>query len=277
MANEDFITSHHNPKIKLAAKLREARQRKKMGLTLIDGRREIAYAIRAGVKLEQLFLRAHGPCGDDAASRSFDRSQFARPELLVEEVPTAQVIDSVLDKIAFGDRRTEAVAIARIPSRQLASLSLPSNGLVLVAHRIEKPGNLGAIARSADATGVDAVLMSQLLCDPYNPNAIRASQGTIFSFPLATGSTQEIRELLVAKGYRILTACVDASTDYWDANLTGPVAIVVGNEASGLGSDWTSDDVEEVRLPMRGVADSLNVSVAAAALLFEAARQRHRS
>jgi TrmH family RNA methyltransferase len=168
------------------------------------------------------------------------------------------------------------VAVVRSPSATLETLvaSLPPDPLVVVVEAVEKPGNLGAILRTADGAGADAVIAADARTDLFNPNAIRASLGTIFALPVAAGPSSEVLEQLAARGVRLVAARVDTEGTYMDADFRGPLALVLGSEAEGLGSAWDDPRVEPVRIPMRGAADSLNVSVAAAVLLYEAVRQR---
>ena len=182
--------------------------------------------------------------------------------------------EPVFAKLAFGERSEGLVAIVRIPSTALAGLTLQSAALVLVVEGVEKPGNLGAVMRSADGAGVDAVIAASPRTDLFNPNAIRASAGTMFTVPLGAAPSAEVLAWLRQHDLRIVTGRVDAPRLYTDLDLTGPLAIVVGAEADGLTETWTGDDIEAVRLPMLGAADSLNVSVSAAILLYEARRQR---
>jgi TrmH family RNA methyltransferase len=182
--------------------------------------------------------------------------------------------ESVFRKLAFGDRIEGIVAVIRQPRQSLASLRLPASPLVVVLEGVEKPGNLGAVLRTADGAGTDAVIVADARTDLFNPNVIRASTGTAFSVPVAVGTSAEVHQHLVGAGVRLVAARPDAPTTYTDADLTGPLALILGTEATGLTGAWSGPDVTAVRLPMRGVADSLNVSIAAAILLYEAARQR---
>jgi TrmH family RNA methyltransferase len=184
------------------------------------------------------------------------------------------VASAVLDRLAFGDRNEGLVATVRIPDLSLDALRLPPNPLVVVLEGVEKPGNLGAVLRSADAAGADAVIAADPRTDPFNPNAVRASLGTLFIVPVAAGPSEAVRARLAADRIAILSARVDADTLYTDADMRGPTAIVLGSEADGLTGAWQGPGITALRLPMLGVADSLNVSVAAAVLLYEARRQR---
>jgi len=198
-------------------------------------------------------------------------------------VPQVAVAGSAWSRLAYGERGSEIVAIVDAPPTDLARLeailAARADPLLIVVEDAEKPGNLGAIARSADGAGATALLVAVHEgppADPWNPNAVRASLGTVFSLPIAIGPSRALRPWLREHAIRVVAARVQAATDYREADLCGPLAIVVGSEAAGLGEEWLADEVEGVRLPMLGRADSLNVSAAAAILLYEARRQRDR-
>ncbi len=263
--DERPISSLHNPRVRAAAALRDRRARDEAGLTLIDGIRELARALSGGAQIDELFVSEArlGPDSLDAVGRA--RTRGAR---------IVAVSDVVLDRLAFGDRSEGVVATVRIPDLALDALRLPPDPLVVVVEGVEKPGNLGAVLRTADAVGVDAVIAADPRTDLFNPNAIRASLGTIFAVPLAAGSSEAVRDRLRRDGLRLVAARVDATALYTDADLRGPLAVVLGSEAEGLTDAWRGDEVTTVRLPMLGIADSLNVSIAAAVLLYEARRQR---
>jgi TrmH family RNA methyltransferase len=260
------ITSAANPRIRAAARLRDRGARDEAGLTIVDGGREVRRALEASVAVEEAFV-----C--EALVRTDDARAAVRA-LETAGARTWTTSKAAFAKVAFGERAEGVVAIVRIPSTELAGLRLPENPLVVVLESVEKPGNLGAVLRSADGAGTDALILADPRTDPFNPNAIRASAGTAFTFPIATASSTEVRDWLRGHGLRIVAARVDAETDPWDADLLGPLAIVLGSESDGLDAAWSADDATAVRLPMHGVADSLNVSVAAAVLLYEARRQR---
>ena len=166
------------------------------------------------------------------------------------------------------------VAVVRTPRVGLEDLDPPEHPLLVVLEGVEKPGNLGAILRTADGAGVDAVIAADPLTDAFNPSAIRASLGTIFSLPVVTATSAETLGWLGRRGIRPVAAIVEAAIPYTDADLRGPIAIVLGSEAGGLSEAWRQADVTAVSIPMAGIGDSLNVSVAGAVLLFEAVRQR---
>ena len=259
------LSSTRNPRVRAAAALRDRRARDQAGLTLIDGVRELTRAITGGARLVEVFVDPERMDGPGAAAVEAARAAGAG---LVE------VTGTVIDSLAYGDRGEGIVAVARIPETSLDGVSLPAGALVVVVEGVEKPGNLGAVLRSADGAGADLVVAADPRTDLFNPNAIRASQGTVFSLPVAAAPSATVRTWLREAGVRVLTARIDAPTAYTDADLCGAVAIVLGSEATGLTGAWSGDDVTAVRLPMLGVADSLNVSIAAAVLLYEARRQR---
>lgn len=255
------ITSAANPRIRAVTRLRERRARDRAGLTLLDGPREILLALRAGVALREAFV-----------SPRADAQVLA--ELGAAGVPLLAVSEAVGARIGYGERDSGLVVVASTPSTSLSDLRPPAAPLIVVAEGVEKPGNLGAILRSADATGADALIVADAQTDPFNPNTIRASLGSIFSVPIAAAPSDAVLTWLRARSIRPVAARVDAALTYTDADLTGGVALVVGAEDTGLSDTWRGPDVLPVRLPMRGTVDSLNVSVATAVLLFEARRQR---
>lgn len=265
-ADGSQISSTANPRIRTAVGLRDRREREASGLTLLDGAREIGRAIAAGVIVVDLF-----------ACLDLVRSDDAEAALAAAEAagsPTTQVSRAVLAKLAFGDRSDGLVAVIRTPKTVLDELKLPPEPLIVVVEALEKPGNLGAIIRSADGAGADALIAADPRTDVFNPNAIRASLGTIFAVPIAVAPSAAAIDWLRSAGIRIVVARVNGSVAYVEANLRGPLAIVLGSEAHGLAGAWSGPDIQAVSLPMRGMADSLNVSAAAAILLYEARRQR---
>ena len=183
------------------------------------------------------------------------------------------VAPAVLERLAFGDRLDGVVAVARVPDVGLGHLSVSDPALVVVIEGLEKPGNLGAILRTADAVGA-SVIAADPRTDLFNPNAIRASLGTIFTVPIASASTSDTLAWLRERQIPIVAARVDATQPYWSADLRSSVAIALGSETHGLSDAWSGEGVSAVRLPMSGIADSLNVATTAAVLLYEATRQR---
>lgn len=259
------IASTRNPGIRAAAALRDRRARDEAGMTLVDGVRELARALEGGARVVECFVDEARLSAAGVAA--VDRARAAGAIVVA-------VSGQVLDHLAYGDRSEGVVAKVAIPDLSLDGLALRPDSLVVVLEGVEKPGNLGAVLRSADGSGADAVIVADPRTDLFNPNAVRASLGTIFAIPLAAGSSPEVRDRLLALGVRLVAARVDAAAAYTQAELTGGVAIVLGSEAEGLGAAWDHPAVTAVRLPMLGVADSLNVSTTAAVLLYEARRQR---
>jgi RNA methyltransferase, TrmH family len=262
------LTSPSNPRIKSVARLRDRRERESTGLTLVDGAREVRRALQSGVDVVEAFICEPLLAGEDAR---------AALDLLRErDIPITATTEPAFTKIAFGDRAEGLLVVVRAPNRGLVDLALPDAPLLVVVEGVEKPGNLGAILRSADGAGADALVAASPRTDLANPNVIRASAGTFFSVPTVAAPTPSVIDWLVERGIRVIAARVDAEQPYTDADLTGSIAIVLGSEARGLTDAWRAADAQTVRLPMHGVADSLNVSVAAAVLLYEARRQRNR-
>ncbi len=259
------LSSTRNPRVRAAAALRDRRARNEAGLTLIDGARELARAVAGGAAVVEVYVDRGRLAPEGTAA--IEAAAAAGAEIL-------DVSDVVVDRLAYGDRGDGIVAVARIPDTSLGGLHLPADPLVVVVEGVEKPGNLGAVFRSADGAGADAVIAADPRTDLFNPNAVRASQGTLFAVPLAAAPTAEVRAWLREAGIRVLAARVGAPISYAEADLRGAVAIVLGSEVSGLTDAWSGDDVVDIGLPMLGVADSLNVSIAAAVLLYEARRQR---
>lgn len=260
------LTSAANPRIKAAVALRDRRERDRRGLTLVDGARELRRALDAGVEVTEVFACEPLLAGADARA-ILDR-------LARDDVPVISVGEGAFARLAFGERAEGLVAVIRTAGHRLDDLRLPDEPLLVVIEGVEKPGNVGAVLRSADGAGADAVIAASPRTDLWNPNVIRASAGTVFAVPLAAAPTATVMGWLRERGIRMLAARVDAPTPYTEADLRGPVALVLGSEEAGLDPAWVGEGIESLRLPMLGVADSLNVSVTAAVLLYEARRQR---
>jgi TrmH family RNA methyltransferase len=261
------ITSPANPRIKAAARLRDAGERRSRGLTLIDGLREIDRAATAGIRFREIFL-------DETITPPSD----LLPRLEAAGGEPLSLAAAAFAKVAFGSRNEGLVAVAEVPSFALAQWKPRATGPLLVLEGVEKPGNLGAILRTADAAGVAGVLVVDGGTDPANPATIRASLGTIFSVPLAVATVSDAIDWLAASGRPVVLA-VPATGRAWHAAPLARAAIVLGSEAHGISGAWQSAAdhgrlvVEAVTLPMLGVADSLNVSATAAVLAYEAVRQ----
>lgn len=258
------ITSRHNPRLKQAAKLRDSRERRRTGRLLVDGARETLRALAAGVEPVEAFVDESQPG---------ERTAEALAELDRRGVEVISVASDVFAKLAYGARADGVVLVATAPVRGLVDLKLPANPLVAVLEGVEKPGNLGAILRTADGAGVDAVVVADPRIDLFNPNAIRASVGAVFREEIAVATSEEARAWLAEQRLPIYATRPEAEESYATADFTGGCAIVLGSEADGLAPEWDAL-AKGVSLPMHGVADSLNVSAAAAVLLYEARRQR---
>lgn len=268
----ETVTSAANAKIKNLLLLQEkSRARKEQGLFVVEGRRELEHCLEGGFVPRTLFV-----CGEILGSEIETVALMAEKACAVSGSPLTlvQLPYALYRKIALRES-TEGV-VAEIESREkgLDALSLPSDPLVVVLESVEKPGNLGAVLRSADAAGADAVIVCDPLTDLYNPNLIRASLGAVFTVPVAVASSAELIPWLKERGIRILTAQLQDSSLYYDTPMTGPTALVMGTESTGLTEAWRKAADAHIRIPMLGMLDSLNVSVSAAILIFEALRQR---
>lgn len=260
------ITSTANPRVKQALRLRDPQDRREQGRCIIDGRRELLAAIAAGVKIQQVFFCTAWPAAS-TLQPTLQALGWQGAELL-------EVSPAVMERLAYGQRMEGVVAVAEARPRQLDQLQLARPALVAVLEGVEKPGNVGAIIRSADAAGVSAVLLADAASDVYNPNCIRASLGTVFSLPVCAASGDQVQSWLAEREFRVFAARVDADLLYTQVSLRGDVALVLGSEARGLSPHWMRPEVTGIRLPMCGRADSLNVAAAAAVLFYEALRQR---
>jgi TrmH family RNA methyltransferase len=239
------ITSPDNPRVKEVLRLRKSRERRASGLFVAEGPREVERARAAGLTVHATY--------------------FA-PELLAWD-EGEEVSARVLAKMSYRAEPEGVLAVVGIPQREMPTDAT----LVLIAVGIEKPGNLGAMARTADAAGADALLVGDANADPWNPNAIRASTGAVFTLPIAEVTIDDVRALSLQK----IAAVVDASRRYTDADLAKPTAFIVGSEDEGLSDDWRAAADEHVSIPMRAhTSDSLNAATSAGVLLFEAVRQR---
>jgi len=253
------ITSTQNPRIKHLLLLQQkSAQRKADGLFVVEGRREVEHCLEAGFKIRTAFV-----C-----------EEIGSPPSLPEEVEIISVSSNVYERIAYRGGTEGIVAVVEARRMELRDLKLSASPLIVVLESVEKPGNLGAVLRSADAAGADAVIVCDPLTDLYNPNLIRSAVGAAFTVPCVTCSTEECIAFFKEKGIQILTAQLQDSKLYYDTPMTGPTAIVMGTEATGLTDQWRQAADAHIRIPMLGRLDSLNVSISAAILLFEAVRQR---
>lgn len=260
------ITSAQNPKIKRLLQLQQkSSERRKEGLFVLEGVREFLHCVSVGYEPDTLF---YCPAVLD------NHPDAAQVYEITNTVRSFAVTEDVYGKIAYRGSTEGLVAEMHTKSLSLSDLSLPENPLVVVLESVEKPGNLGAILRSADAAKVDAVIICDPLTDLYNPNLIRSSIGGIFTVPCVACSSAECIAFLKERNIRILTAQLQDSHLYYDTDMRCGTAIVMGTEATGLTNEWRDAADAHIRIPMLGRLDSLNVSVSAAILMFEAVRQR---
>lgn len=256
--NETVISSLQNPQVKRLVLLQQKKsERRKQGVFVVEGLRELQHCQEAGYQIESVFL-----C----------------PELAKDTRPSAPhlftVTPKVYEKIAYRGSTEGVVAVVFDKPLTLNELKLSSSPLLVILERVEKPGNLGAVLRSADAAQADAVIVCDPLTDLHNPNLIRSSIGAIFTVPTVACSSEECIQFLKDRNIQILTAQLQDSHLYYDVDMQQPTAIVMGTEATGLTQQWREAASAHIRIPMLGRLDSLNVSVSAAILLFEAVRQR---
>jgi TrmH family RNA methyltransferase len=262
------ITSPHNPRTQLALKLRERKHREREGLMLVEGRAELSLALASGARPQTLFI-----CPPLIHAKS-DQSRLQ--ELQSQNVELVEVSQPVFEKIAYRENPDGWLAVIPIRRQSFANWQLSAAPLLIVAETVEKPGNLGAILRSADAAGVDGVIVCDPRTDVYNPNVVRASKGTLFSVPVAEAENQAALDWLRGRGIAIVAATPQAEAIYTDADLRGPIAIAVGAEKDGLSQLWLDHATLAVRIPMSGRVNSLNVAAATTLLLYEAVRQRQK-
>ncbi len=256
------ITSIQNPYIKSLVQLQEkAKVRKQTGTFLMEGKREISIAIKGGYEMETLLFLP------EICSETEARQLSSSADLI-------EINKEVYQKLAYRDTTEGVLAVAKTKSMQLSDLKLSQNPLILIAEAPEKPGNIGALLRTADAANLDAVLIANPKSDLYNPNIVRSSVGCLFTNQIATGTTSEIIAFLKERKINFYCATLQNSTAYHTQDFTTPTALVVGTEATGLTEEWRAAATQNIIIPMQGEIDSMNVSVAAAILIFEAKRQR---
>jgi len=262
-----MIYSTKNERVKRLVRLRRRPHRDALRLMLVEGLRPLQRARECGYALGELY---HCPAlYEDAASAALVED-WAR-----SGIPVLECTEEVFGKIAYGDRPSGVLGVGPFLARTLEHLPLSGNPLLLLAEGIEKPGNLGTMLRTADAVGVEGVLLCDACTDLHNPNVVRASQGALFTVPVVEASSAEAAQALRRAGIRLVAASPDADAVYTETDLRGPAAILVGTEDVGLSAFWMGESDVRVRIPMRGHCDSLNVSTSAALLLYEALRQRH--
>ena len=266
------ITSVQNPLIKSLIVLQEkAKARRQSGTFLIEGLREIELAQKGNYELETiLFLPELLSEKDISKFSNFHSNNNAQ----TKQIELIEITKDVYQKLAYRDTTEGIIAVAKTKSLQLSDLKLPENPLILVLEAIEKPGNIGAMLRTCDAAKIDAVIIANPKTDLYNPNTVRSSVGCLFTNQIASGSSEEVIAFLKEKNVAIYCATLQNSTSYHTQNYTTSSALIVGTEATGLSQIWRDEATKNIIIPMQGEIDSMNVSVAAAILIFEAKRQR---
>ncbi len=257
-----IITSSQNPKIKNVLALEKARERKIQNLFVIEGRKELGLAIDAGYNITSIFF-----CPEIVDLKE-DQTILKNDQLLIP------VRESVFSKIAYRESTGGIIALAEQKHHPLHAVRLSSKPLLLVLEAVEKPGNLGAVLRTADAAGIDAVIICDPRVDFYNPNVIRSSVGCVFSNQIASAPSEETMVWLRSKDIAIFCTSLKASKPYHEVDYTQPCAVIMGTESFGLSPRWINNSTENIIIPMQGKIDSINVSTAAAVVIFEASRQR---
>ena len=266
----ESVTSAQNPKIKELLALQEkSKLRREKGLFVVEGRRELEHCLNAGYRARTLFV-----CGEIIAAEELERI-VGLAEKNTDRLNIIQLPYHLYEKVAYRGGTEGVIAIVEVRSRGLEDLKLSGEPLVVVLEGVEKPGNLGAILRSVDAAGADAMIICDPLTDLYNPNLIRSSIGAVFTRQVATASSEEAIFWLKERGIKILTAQLQDSEWYYNTPMTEGTALVMGTEATGLTDIWRKAADAHIKIPMMGELDSLNVSVSTAILLFEAVRQRN--
>ncbi|MBF0489758.1 MAG: RNA methyltransferase [Candidatus Omnitrophica bacterium] len=264
--HKEIITSLQNDSVKQAIALREAKTRREYGLTIIDGIREIYRAFDAGVDIEKIFV-----CPSLLPEQD---EQHLLALLKHRNIKIVEVNEAVFEKLAFGQRLEGLLALGRIPQKALSDLKPAGTSLYVIVQALEKPGNIGAILRTCDAAGVDGLILVDAKTDLFNPNVIRASTGTVFSVPTAIADSQAVLDFLTRYKIKTCSLFPQSTKNYTDVDFTGPVAIVLGSEDQGLSEFWVKHTDIDMKIPMNGKADSLNVSVCGAIVIYEALRQR---
>lgn len=260
------ITSLQNPRVKQLVRLRDRRPRDEAGVFLIEGYRELRRALEKNVRISEVYFSPDWFLGENepALLRQAEAGGASLFELTKE----------AFAKVAYRERPDGLLAVAPQWKKTLEDLPAKTSPFFLVVEAIEKPGNLGTILRSADAAGCDAVIVCDPVTDLFNPNVVRASTGVLFSVPCIVSTGEDVFRELKVRGIRCVATTPAATTLYTDADLRGPLAVIMGSEQYGLSDFWLTRSDLPVRIPMAGQADSLNVAMATIITLFEAVRQR---
>lgn len=258
-----LITSPQNPKIRNVIALEKSRERKDQNVFVVEGIKEVALAAGSGYVFRSVYF----------CPSIIDEKELSRIGL--NQDVFIPVHESVFEKIAYRETTGGIIGVAEQKKHLLEDIRLSANPLLLIIESVEKPGNLGALLRTADAAGIDAVIICDPQTDFYNPNVIRSSVGCVFTQQLASATSTDTIQWLKGKDIRIYCTYLQASSPYHLADYSGPCAIVMGTEATGLSDTWTDNSDANIIIPMQGKIDSMNVSTAAAVVIFEARRQRN--
>lgn len=271
-----MITSLTNTRVKNIVQLRDRKRRKETGLTIVEGEREIAHALQAGVTFKEFYISRELLKMADVDDNPATRSRIVEGIVATSSgnAPVYETTKAVFSKMSYGDRAEGILAVCEPRSLLLEDLPSRRDPLFVIVESVEKPGNLGAILRTCDGAGVDGVIICNAQTDIYNPNVIRSSLGAIFSVNVVVSSNEEVLKYLRSKNIIICATLPRAKTVYTKEELTNALAVIVGSEQNGLTQFWVQHADLKVRIPMKGLADSLNVSASTAVLLYEIIRQR---
>jgi len=270
------ISSRQNPFIKHVAELKEKKLRQQEGVFVIEGEKEMLLARANGVILESIIYCPEITPANRKLKNIADIESWLGSAAEKEPLNLVEVTPAVYAKIAYREQSCGLIAVAKMPQRQISELILKSHPLILVIEGVEKPGNLGALLRTADGAGVDAVVICDTAVDLYNPNVIRGSLGAIFTVKVFVLALEEAINYLKSKAVRLIFTSPAAELPYTQVDYTGPTAIVLGSEKEGLPRPWLETEILQVKIPLCGQMDSLNVSCSGAVILYEAQRQRNR-
>jgi len=268
--SEEFIQSRQNPRVKMLASLRERTARRKLELFSVEGLRELSRCVELK-GIDEIYF-----CPELFKSQA--HSLFIDKIRSQKKFPLCRLSESAFEKISNREGCDGLLGVAKQWSCELSNIKLPQNrpATILIADAIEKPGNLGALMRSADSAGADAIILTNPVCDIFNPAAVRASQGAIFSIQTAVASVEKCSDWLKSNNIKAVGAHLEATQQLWNADLKESVAIIVGSESVGLKEDWEKRLDLKLKIQMSGISDSMNVNVAAAIFLYEALRQKNK-
>ncbi len=263
---QELISSNKNPKIKNILNLQKSSERKSQNLFIVEGLREIKLALEANHKFHSIYI-----CKEIIG----DIKYYEIKKLIIKDVEEFEITKSVFEKIAYRENSDGIIALVVPKTISLNDLELSKTPLIIILESIEKPGNIGAILRTADAANVDAVIICNPITDIFNPNVIRSSVGCLFTNQVATCTSEEAIKWLKKNKIQICATYLEATDYYHQVDFTQPSAIIMGTEDKGLSDKWLTPELRQIKIPMNGKIDSMNVSNATAIVIFEALRQRN--